>query len=132
MSSFKSRSVGEVTRQRRRRSAATAGRLGWSVAAGLALALLFSIWMGFATERRLRAELAAAKAQSATAGRSLAVCEAKAVSLQNTLDVLSRPAEAVKPGTPLSAAALLARQAVGADACARAYEAEALVREATQ
>jgi hypothetical protein len=83
------------------------------------------------TERSLRMQLAEANARHGGVARSLAICEATSARLQNSLEVLET--SATNPGgAPLSAEALMARQARGQDACARAYEAEALVREAAR
>ena len=106
--------------------------LGWSVAAGLGIALAITVAQMSMTERTLRAQLAEATARHGGAARSLAICEATSARLQNTLEVLQTSATAKPGGAPLSAEALLARQAQGQDACARAYEAEALVREAAR
>jgi hypothetical protein len=105
--------------------------LGWSFAAGLGLALLVSLALGFTREQDLKARLAAAEGRATVAARSLSVCEASSTGLRNAL-------AAVNSATPRGAGGvmtsqdLLTRPATGADACARAFEAEALVREATR
>jgi hypothetical protein len=108
--------------------------LGWSVAAGLAVALVITVGAGLANERALNARLAAAEARTSGVSRTLAICEATSATLKNTLATLQAAAAggASTSDGPLTPEALLARQAAGADACARAYEAEALVREATR
>lgn len=121
-----------ITRQKRHRGVLAPGALGWGVAAALAAALLISLKLGSDTTHRLTAELAVARAQNATAGRNLAVCEAKAGSLESALAVRTGATDAATRGVELLPEALLARQAAGADACARAFEAEALVREAAR
>lgn len=107
--------------------------LGWSVAAGLAVALVITVGAGFANERALSARLAAAEARTTVAARSLSVCEATSATLRNAVATLQvAEGGASTSGVALTPEALMARQAAGADACSRAYEAEALVREAAR
>lgn len=107
--------------------------LGWSVAAGLAIALIVTVAFGLANERSLEARIAAAEARSQVAARTLSVCQATSATLKNALTVAQTHAsDASGADIGLTPDALLARRAVGVDACARAYEAEALVREAAR
>jgi hypothetical protein len=106
--------------------------LGWSAAAGLAIALAVTVALGLARESQLRARVAAAEARNATAARSLAVCEATSATLRNALTVVEATGRNRAPSGPLTSGDLLARRAAGADACARALEAEDLVREAAR
>lgn len=106
--------------------------LGWSAAAGLAIALAVTVALGVSTERDLRARLAAAESRNAAAARNLAVCEATSATLRNALTVIDTQGRSPTPPGPLTPDQLLARRAAGADACARALEAEELVREAAR
>ena len=99
--------------------------LGWLVAAGLAVALAL-VWRS--GEARIAALKAETDVRLASAGRELGVCQAESQALKASVEVL-------RPGTAqglLSPDAILARASRGADACARALEAEALVREAVR
>lgn len=106
--------------------------LGWSVAAGLALALTVTFVLGSARERDLQARLSAAEARNQLAARGLAVCEATTATLKNSLAVVEARAPSGASTGPMTTAELLAREARGGDACSRAMEAEALVREAAR
>ena len=118
--------------QSKRRRALVWPGLGWAVAIGLAVALAVSVALGLATEHRLRAELTQLQARSVSSGRDLALCEANAVSLKQNLAISQALVSRLTTGNPLSAAEILARKPAGFDACTRAFEAEALVREATR
>ena len=75
---------------------------------------------------------AGAQARNASASKSLAVCKATNLTLTNALTVIETGGKAQASTANLTPDQLLARRAAGADACARAFEAEALVREAAR
>jgi len=113
---------GEMMRLRKR---SLFGMAGWIVAAALAVALVV---VTLTAEQRLSVLAEENRGALAVADRRLSICEAEKNTLTAALEVLDG-GRSVGAG-PMDTADLLSRQARGVDACARALEAEALVREA--
>jgi hypothetical protein len=105
--------------------------LPWTLSAVLAVALA-AVWTyDRTTEAHLRAMIGSAGEQAQVRLVGLAheksLCEAEVQNLRSTLDASMAPARRVQ-----TADQILARPAAGGDYCARAAEAEALVRDAVR